>query len=150
MLFPRVLARLRGDASTRILTVVRTSILRHRRYGMVKSRAENCIFLLEFLVAFQRLHQFGAHLIRRAQLGNASFEVFDVLFRPLTDGSLGFSVVCSFSFELCRSESRDAASASSGGPSFGPRLCFRSTFRAGRKGFVRSHLLKMMHGSRGC
>lgn len=89
------------------------SILSHGSYSMTEPSSKNDIFLLKLLVAFQSLHQFGVGFVGGSQLGDASFQIFDVLFGSLTDRSLSLSVICPLPLELRRRECGDAASAGS-------------------------------------
>jgi hypothetical protein len=65
-----------------------------------------CDFRLEGRVALEHL----IHLFPfGAQFGHLTFEILDVLSRPLSDRSLGFAVICSFSFQLLYGQRRDLA-----------------------------------------
>lgn len=61
---------------------------------------------------------FGLLLVA-SQLVDGPLEVVNVVLRPLSDGTLGFSVVGSLSLELRGGQRSDASSASSGGALLG-------------------------------
>lgn len=127
----------KGGLFPTVVKVGLTSTLRHGSHGVVEPTSKNGILLLKFLVSLQSCHQFGAGFVCGSQLGDAPFQVFNVLFGSLTDCSLSFSVICTLSLKLCRSECGDASCASPRRSPFGSGLGLGPSFRARGEGLFR-------------
>lgn len=67
---------------------------------MIEPAPKDSIFLFEFFVALQSLHQTSTGVVGSRELSDAALQRVDVVLGPLTDCPLGLAVVCSLAFKL--------------------------------------------------